>query len=375
MAFDVQGALKAGYSSDEINHYLQTKSSNPVTGFFQGASNLARKVGLGIIPDTLAPLYMGGQEIAQGRNPTPYGGNQATSQQLAQNAQSNPFGNQENLQQEGGSPTDIAAQTGKDAAQAGSWTLPYGKGGILARLGIGAAGGALNSVGDNPRDAATKIATGAGLNAISPVLGIFGKSNPGKKINSIIDAHDASPDTGSKIMQALQNHFGTAANPNLDLLPNAPAQETGNLKKLLQKEITSAQAGDLDPSPTLRNIQQWKSGAGSQGKFNNNTTSATNKLFQNISKAYGNVMKEVAPEIAKPYAQYAKQFEPGGTKTGIAGAIAAAQRNPILKTIEGLSTGYVGYRGLTHLFEAPLRTAQNITGSNWAGPQGGNNGW
>ena len=326
MAFDVQGALNAGYSQQEINNYMQQNNlqsqpssqqaapaaSDPGTGFLQGASNLARTVGLGIIPDIAAPAYMAGQEIMQGKNPTPYGGDQATLQQLQQDAQSNPFGNQQNLQQEGGSLPAIANQVGLDSAHAAAWGLPWGKGGILARPATGAAGGLLGSMGQSPQNMAKAGLVGAVTNTILPGIGEklipngIKMASAGSKIGDLIQGADLTVPNKQAVIDAnLENRFGTLSQPNTKLIPPAPAQETGNLMKLLKKEIASQGRGELG-NTSFEQIHNWEQGTGAQGGYQQNSTSATQKLFQNIQQQYSGLLKDEIPGLGDQFSRYSK---------------------------------------------------------------------
>lgn len=119
MAFNVAAAKKAGYSDQEIQSFLsgdqfgglskqgqQTVAKLPpalqaLLGVSQGASNAARSVGLGAVPDLLSQ--------------------QPVMQQLQKGSGINPFADQTNINQMQANPL---LRAGQDAAGAASWAVP-----------------------------------------------------------------------------------------------------------------------------------------------------------------------------------------------------------------------------------------------------------
>lgn len=149
------------------------------------------------------------------------------------------------------------------------------------------------------------------------------KLQAGQKIQQLLaDADQNLPNKDSIISGLLQKHFGTPNNPNMDLMPNAPASEQTGILQLLKNEITSSQAGTLDHMPGFQDIQSWKRGAGKKGRFDKSITNSQQELWRNISNAYGGVIKDAVPEIAKQYDTYTKAKQAlaqhGGGITGAA---------------------------------------------------------
>lgn len=243
MAFNVNAAKAAGYTDQEINQYLasqregsQQQQQSP--NWLQGLLGAARNLGLGAAQDITAPLWMAGQEITHGQSPIAGVGNQANANQLQQYAQSNPFANQQQLQQMGGNVGQAATQAAKDTAGAASWMMPMSAAGAVARAGIGGAQGLLNGVsqeGANPTSVATDVSTSSGLNAISPVLGkafqsAWGKlalGQGGSKFADIIK--EVGPVTGGT--NTLGNNLYNAMQPIRDRFSDLLADSQSNITK------------------------------------------------------------------------------------------------------------------------------------------------
>lgn len=136
----------------------------------QGASNIARNLGLGAVPDILGGATYAGERVLGGQNPfsqlTP-----TQAQALRTMNQGNPFMTSEQLQQTGG-----LKQSAQDLAGAAGW-LTGGLGGVatkaLPRLGIGALSGGLMGASNpqiqNMQDLATNVGAGAALGGAANV--------------------------------------------------------------------------------------------------------------------------------------------------------------------------------------------------------------
>lgn len=358
MAFDVQGALKAGHSQQDINDYLASKNG-PMGGGAAGqvAHNVAGAIpgflGGNFIRQVLGAAYEGSRAVGNA-----VGAKNMYTNDQGQDVQ-NPFLSNHDL--EGYTSPAKGAMTGAGNTAEGIGAAATMEGGAgLLKSGIG---GGIKAAMTNFLNPKNKVA------------------QAGQKIQQVLDQADAAMPAAEKqvkVNELFQKHFGTVDNPNLDLLPNAPAQEQEGLKEMLKKEILNQGRDGVEGGPKLADIQNWKVGSALKGRFDKSITNGTQQLFQNISRAYGNVVKEAVPGMDKAYDNYAKAITSSreGAQTGIVGLIKNIQANPLVKIGEVVGTGYVGYRGMGSLIKQPLEALGG--GGDWgANNQNGQpgNGW
>lgn len=214
MAFDVQGALKAGYSQQEINQYLSSKggggasptsipSSMPSSSTVQpsqdvfkqaqqtgesGVANLMRTLGGGAFADTLG-LARGASNAIKGAVGMKQEDNPFFTEQQKQGFKENPI-------------KEILSSLGHDLAGSASLAIPGGES-ILGRSALGGIQGGLSAASQKGADI-NSVLKGSALGAVlNPLIGgTLGKlsgeglQEGGKEIMSGL--------TGEKISDATQ---------------------------------------------------------------------------------------------------------------------------------------------------------------------------
>lgn len=357
MAFDVQGALKAGHSQQDINDYLASKNG-PMGGGAVGqvAHNVTSAIpgflGGNFIREALGAAYEGSRAVGNA-----VGAKNMYTNDQGQDVQ-NPFLSNHDL--EGYTSPAKGAMTGAGNTAEAMSTVAGAEGGL----------GMVKGLGNGIKEAMMNFAKPGNTVA-----------RAGEKIGQIIDEADKSipaVEKQLKVNDLFKKHFGTVDDPNLNLLPNAPAQEQEGLKEMLKKEILNQGRDKVEGGPNIADIQNWKVGSALKGRFDKSITNSSQQLFQNISRAYGNVVKEAVPGIDKAYDNYSKAITASkeGAQTGIVGMLKRIQANPLVKISEVLGTGYVGYRGMGGLIKQPLNAVAG--GDDWgANNQNGQpgNGW
>jgi hypothetical protein len=277
-------ALAAKYGIKlPMNSQPQSTQPGGITGAVRGGSDLLRSVGLGAIPTIGSGLFEGGRAIAgavQGDNAYKPGGVWSTDANGQPNIQ-DPFMSEKQLgnysSAQGG-----ATEALKNSAGLASWGIPFGKIGLLGKLGL---------VGDTSPLIAKLLGTGAEFAGKGAVRGgLIGSSQP-----------DATP--GSIAGTAA---LGGIAEPLLALLGKGGGLLTkGGTNKMIESAANKAtQAGKSVKQTDLFDLirKDVTSKFGDTAEVRN----ATNDIISGMTKS------DIAPVSETP-----KTFNMAQSKNGI----------------------------------------------------------
>lgn len=191
-SFDVQGALKAGYSRDEVNAFLKQNQGLQTSGYSAPAKPMSGLLGSILNPVARYGKMAGGAAFELGRAGVSALGNKNAyvNQQTGETVQ-NPFMSEQDLSsfdsKKGGGLTNFLAQLQtqnsgarqglKDTANVASNFIPVGKGASLATKYIapGAVSGGLTALSNEDVSAQSVLGGAIGGGATSGALAGLGK--------------------------------------------------------------------------------------------------------------------------------------------------------------------------------------------------------
>lgn len=346
-SFNVQGALNAGYTQNQIDEYMQQNNLQGTSS--QGASSDGSQpqggggalptiggmigTGLGFTAGAAIPGadLTGVPEIAGSTAGGAIG--QAAGQGLQNLISGQPLGQ----------------NVGQQALSGGETGLV---GGGIGKL----AGPALGKLSD----------------LLQPKLDAQGAQ---QAINETLANADANTANKQGVIESLlKQHFGTSTNPNTDLMPDVPASQQPKFQQALKQEILSqvGQTPSLNGSINFSDINSWMKGAKS---LSGSGSTPEQQFMGKIGSAYQGVLEDAIPGIEKPFANYDSALQDAeakaaGKRTGFIGKI-ESQLNQIPWWIKyPLLTGLLGKaeQGLSGGFNTVTGSSPNSNQSYYTNP-------
>jgi hypothetical protein len=304
MAFNVQAAKQAGYSDEEINSYLSSRSAsqpqekkmNPLLNLVLGNSlRVANDVGSGI-----------GTRMRQG-----------SQDQSIQNAND---------------LVNLAGRTTDSAKKQALYRQAQGLYGNVHSNATADANSFSEDVNQNPLWRGLKSGTEIASLAEAPdavmkagkFLKMLNPRNTGKLIE------ETAAKGGEVPVDKLVQKFGSINNPNPELIKGlSSASGKQDLIDVLNREIMNQgrSAGGEIAQPTYSDILDLRKGSYSQA-YDKLVPKSQQGLYKNIGRAYDAILKEGVPDIAAPDKMYSLLSKVNGSK----------------KTIGKIAGGILAYR-------------------------------